>query len=433
MKKKLFSILLCMVMTAAVLTAEAFSVIAAAAEPSGSTGSSGIDLPIDLFADELKNLSSVNSDILSIGSRIYMTGAAEGGTAPYTYAYYYKRTTSKYWNTVGAEWTTSVKQIVTIKSAGSFNIRIAVKDAKGSTKEKSFTVNVTDGKSKAFRNNSTINTAGAVPGTTIILTGAASGSEGYRYAFYYKRTTAVAWTILGDEFGTGNLKGFTPKTEGEFNIKIDILDKNGELVSKQFALTISSAYTATAMSNTSEINTVSALPGTRIILTGAANGGTAPYSYAYYYKKCQASKWTVIGTEFGTAETAAVTLRNKGDYIFRVVTRDANGQVAKIFGVEITDTPECKLTNKSTISAGSVSVNTTVSINGAAVGGTAPYRYAFYYKRRTSKTWNVLADEFGTSQTASFKPRSAGEYNIRVVVKDEAGDTAEKEFDLTAE
>ena len=73
-----------------------------------------------------------------------------------------------------------------------------------------------------------------------------------------------------------------------------------------------------------------------------------------------------------------------------------------------------------------------ITVNGAVEGGTAPYTYAYYYKRSTNTKWKVLGTEFGTETTAKLKPTSAGSFDIRVVVKDSAGKTSTKLMTATA-
>ena len=179
---------------------------------------------------------------------------------------------------------------------------------------------------------------GAKPGTKIKLTGVAEGTGTYKYAFYYKRTTAKQWYIIGTEFSDTNMAQFTPKTEGEFNVKVDIIDENGEIVSRQFAVSISNDYAIeTSMKNRSSIDTEIAPVDSRITITGAATRGTAPYKYAYYYKKAAAKNWKAIGEEFTDAKTASIKLRNEGDYIIKVCVKDSTGaMVSKNFDVTIT-------------------------------------------------------------------------------------------------
>ena len=286
----------------------------------------------------LVNKSSINSEKISLGSRITFNGDAKGGSGSYTYTYSYKRTSAKLWKTIGTEDTGATVVFFTPVALGDFDIKITAKDSKGNTAEKTFTVSVVDGKSTAFKNNSTINVTGAKPGTKIKLTGVAEGTGTYKYAFYYKRTTAKQWYIIGTEFSDTNMAQFTPKTEGEFNVKVDIIDENGEIVSRQFSVSISNDYAIeTSMKNRSSIDTEIAPVDSRITITGAATRGTAPYKYAYYYKKAAAKNWKAIGEEFTDAKTASVKLRNEGDYIIKVCVKDSTGaMVSKNFDVTIT-------------------------------------------------------------------------------------------------
>lgn len=274
----------------------------------------------------LVNNSTVNSDALSLGSRITFTGSADGGAGNYKYSYYYKRKDAKVWKTVGAEFTSATSAFFTPTSIGEIDIRIVVKDSNDNTEENSFTVKVVDGKSDAFRNTSTVNKTGAKPGTKIKLTASATGSSGYKYAFYYKRTTAKHWYVIGKEFTDTANAQFTPKQEGEFIVKVDVMDGNGEIVSRVLAVSISNDYSSdTTLINKSSVSADSVPVNTRIIITGSAIGGSAPYTYAYYYKKAYAKNWIPIGDEFTDATTAGIKLRNECDYIIKVCVKDADG------------------------------------------------------------------------------------------------------------
>ncbi|MBR2175507.1 MAG: hypothetical protein IJ861_00995 [Clostridia bacterium] len=69
-----------------------------------------------------------------------------------------------------------------------------------------------------------------------------------------------------------------------------------------------------------------------------------------------------------------------------------------------------------------------MTIKGAAAGGTGTYTYEFYYKRSTATAWT----KFGSATSATFKPSSAGTFDIRVYVKDSKGAFAVKDFTVTA-
>ena len=67
------------------------------------------------------------------------------------------------------------------------------------------------------------------------------------------------------------------------------------------------------------------------------------------------------------------------------------------------------------------------------ISGTGDYTYAFYYKKSSRTDWYAMAPEF-TTKTAAFKLASAVSYDVKVVVKDAEGRTAEQIYkvDVTA-
>ena len=55
---------------------------------------------------------------------------------------------------------------------------------------------------------------------------------------------------------------------------------------------------------------------------------------------------------------------------------------------------------------------------------------SYYYKRSTSETWKLIGTENTTSAAASFKPTSAGNFDLKIVVTDGDGKSIEKTFAL---
>lgn len=92
------------------------------------------------------------------------------------------------------------------------------------------------------------------------------------------------------------------------------------------------------------------------------------------------------------------------------------------------------LKNESTVTPTTVEVGNTIQFNGAASGGTAPYKYWFQYKKSTSSTWTTLGTTYGTAATATLKPGTAVGYNAKITVKDGKGTIKSKIFnvDVTA-
>ena len=83
------------------------------------------------------------------------------------------------------------------------------------------------------------NGAYAFAGTVTILSGtvyASGGEGGYKYAFYYKKTTSKAFTLIGEEFGDATTATFTPASSTKYNVRINVMDADGNVVTKQYKI-----------------------------------------------------------------------------------------------------------------------------------------------------------------------------------------------------
>ncbi len=197
------------------------------------------------------------------------------------------------------------------------------------------------------------------------------------------------------------------------------------------------------LNNTSTISAANVMIGTEVTLNGKATGGTNPYKFAYYYKKATDSAWTrVYTTPAGNAYTKIAEMTFKpttaGTYNIRINVKDNNGTgilATKEFTVKVAGE---KLKNNSTVSATSITAGGEITLNGKAEGGTSPYKFAYYYKKLTDSAWTrVYTTPAGYAYTKNaemtFKPTTAGTYNIRINVKDDngTGTMVSKEFTIT--
>ena len=182
------------------------------------------------------------------------------------------------------------------------------------------------------------------------------------------------------------------------------------------------------LTNTSVISKADPRLGENVSISASAVNGTAPYTYAFYYKRSANTKWNVIGTEFGTAKSATFKPTAAADYDIKVVVKDAAGKTAeKLFKLTVVK----GLTNTSWINAEKVQIGDDIRVTGGAEGGAGGYRYAFYFKRSANSKWNKIGTEFGTKTYGITIPQAAVGYDMKVIVKDSAGNTAEKIFKVT--
>ena len=174
--------------------------------------------------------------------------------------------------------------------------------------------------------------------------------------------------------------------------------------------------------NTSSVESETIELGDTINITGAAEGGTAPYKYEYFFKQASKSEWSRKNVSDTTASTT-VKPGSAVPYDIKVIVTDAEGNTSeKQFRITV----KAGLTNTSLVSS-SVTLGSTINITGSAEGGTAPYKYTYYYKQASASGW-VKKNVSDTTTTTTVKPGSAVAYNIKVVVTDAAGKTAEKVY-----
>ena len=388
----------------------------------GTVVSKTFNVSIKPNSSTLANNSTISAATVAPNTTVTITGKASGGTSPYRYAYYYKKTSSATWNIKGKEYGTATSVTITPSTATTYDIMVNVEDNTGTVKSKYFTLTV---KSNSLVNNSTISTTSTTVGNTVTLKGAASGGKSpYTYAFMYKKSTSDSWSHIGTKYGTATSGTFTPSSAVNYDVMVNVKDASGKVKSKTFTLKVG----ASTLANNSTISTTSVTLGDSVTLKGAASGGKSPYTYAFMYKKSTSDSWSHIGTKYGTATSGTFTPGSAVNYDVMVNVKDAAGIVrSKTFTLKVT---KSVLTNNSTISTTSTTVGNTVTLKGAASGGKSPYTYAFMYKKSTSDSWSHIGTKYGTATSGSFIPGSAVNYDVMVNVKDASGKVKSKTFTL---
>ena len=379
--------------------------------------------------DPLTNTSTVSTTNPQVGQIVTLTGKASGGTTPYKYAFYYKKSTSSGYTTIGTAYGSATTATFTPGAVATYNIKIVVKDSTGKTAAK--TVNITSVKKDdtPLTNTSTVSAKTVEKGTSVTLHGKATGGTSpYRFTYQYKKATSKTWTTLKEADTTSAYAAFTPGMVAKYNVRITVKDQNGSTATRNYDVT--STDPAAALTNTSKLSASTGVKGKAVTITGSATGGTSPYKFAYYYKKSTSSGWTTI-KDFSSATTAAFTPGAAATYNVKVVVKDNTGKTAER-ELSYQATAGAALSNTSTLSTTTPKVGQTITISGKATGGTAPYTYAYYYKKSSKTSWIVIDEEFTSSAAATVVLGSAVDYDIMVIVKDAAGQTAKKTFTVTA-
>ena len=367
---------------------------------------------------DLVNSSKISPAKITLGSSATVTCSASGGTSPYTYAVYSKLSSATYYSTVRNYASgTSVK--FTPSAAGTYNVRVYVKDSKGTTAIKSFNVNVTKG---VVTNKSTVSATTTTLGKSITITGtAAGGTSPYQYASWYKHSTASSYT-LNRNYSSTRTMTFKPAHSGKYTLLVRVKDNLGTVISKTITITVNPG----PLTSTTKVSATSITLGNKVTITNSATGGKYGYKYAAYYKKSTSQYYTTL-KDFTTTKTFYFKPASAGTWNLRTKVKDASGKiVTKNFNISVT----APLANKTTISTTKIVLGSSVKVTAKATGGKSPYKYAGYMKKSTATKYTEFRAA-STTSTMYAKPTSVGTWNLRIKVKDASGKVLSKDFKVT--
>ena len=171
-----------------------------------------------------------------------------------------------------------------------------------------------------------------------------------------------------------------------------------------------------------KVDRTSAVVGQRIRWTATAKGGRGKLRYCFYVLKNGRIFQRGTYSFTGSGSFAPIT---PGQYTVRVYVKDANGKVVSRDSEAITFVPESPLVVGS-IKADrlNAAVGETITWTAAAAGGYGSPRYCFY----------VLLDgrivrkgSYGAAASFRYTPAEAGNYTVRVFIKDSTGKIAKRD------
>ncbi len=297
----------------------------------GKTATVTVTVSSETPVNKLVNNSTVSSTSVKVGDKVTLTAKASGGTAPYTYALLYKKSTASSYTAIGTKYGTASTGSFKPGKAVNYDVMINVKDADGTVKSKTFAVKVSGNTTTALVNNSTVSSTSVKVGDKVTLTAKASGGTApYTYALLYKKSTSSTWFKIGTKYGTASTGSFKPGKAVNYDVMINVKDAKGTVKSKTFTIKVSASSggsTGGALTGKSTVSSTSVSKGTKVTLKGAATGGTSPYLYAYYFKKSNSTTWVAIGNEYTTNTSAYFTPGTATTYNVLIKVMDNNGVV----------------------------------------------------------------------------------------------------------
>ena len=272
-------------------------------------------------------------------------------------------------------------------------------------------------------NISSLSSSTVTAGDTFKLFGKAKGGTGsYQYAFYWKKSTSVNWNTKS-AYGKATFASYNFSTPGSYDVKVNVKDSSGTVKSVIYTVTVNPVE----LVNKSSLSSSNVTAGKSVTLKGAATGGTGSYTYAFYWKKSSSKTWT-LKSAYGKESSVSYNFSTPGTYDVRVDVKDASGNV-KTVTYELTVNPAA-LENKSAISDTDVAAGKSVTLKGAASGGTGSYQYAFYWRKLGNTNWNVKS-AYGTASSVSYSFSTPGTYEVKVNVKDASGTVKSLTYSIT--
>jgi hypothetical protein len=256
----------------------------------------------------------------------------------------------------------------------------------------------------------------AYPEDQVSLNASVSGiKDTYTYSYAYSLDEGKTRTPI--ETGVSEtVIDFPLPSAGNYRFYIDVFE-NGEVVTQ----VVSDNYPVlTRPSATLKSDKVSPQNrNTTVKFTASASGGKGPYTYQF---ACDRDGKDIYQGEAMATNTVSLPLNEAGEYTIKVVARDANGkeaeQATQVY--QIRDNPLAQITTdrdqELTHYAGDE-----VILQADVVGGTAPFKYRFYYKLGSKTVELSDPDVNGNGALISVTPTIAGNYTFMVEVTDDNG------------
>ena len=179
------------------------------------------------------------------------------------------------------------------------------------------------------------------------------------------------------------------------------------------------------LTNQSILSADSIVLGKSVTVSCAAKYGTAPYTYAVYYRKAGTTKWTTA-QGYKTNATVKFTPKAAVNYDIRVAVKDATGKIVR---KDMTLTVKKPLANTSKLNAETIKLGEKVKVRCFAENGEAPYTFSVLYKKSSATKWTSLAVN-STKNIFLLKPGAAVNYDICVIARSADGQSAKKTLTL---
>ena len=352
------------------------------------------------------------------GDSITWTAEAVGGSGSLRYNFYIYKDGAAVLKT---GYTAAKTAAYTASGAGTYSVKVFVKDSAGTIVSKTGgNVAVAADSGALTVTGVTADKTAAKPGDSITWTAAASGGTGtLRYNFYICKDGAV---VQKTGYAAAKTAAYTASEAGTYSVKVFVKDSAGTIVTK-IGGTVTVAADSGALTVTGvTADKITAKVGDTITWTAAASGGSGTLRYCFYIYKDGA---VVQKTGYTAAKTAAYPAAEAGIYSVKVFVKDSAGTVAAKTGGTVTVAAATQTLTILSVKGNKTSAKVGETVTWTAIaGGSGTLRYCFnIYKDGTI----VQKGSYGAANTLTYTVQAAGNYSVKVYVKDGTGAAVSKQ------
>ncbi len=370
----------------------------------------------ELYDTSKLHIQSFTADAESpsyTGVNIELSVTAGGGEGDLSYKFSVGSTViSDYSSSSNCKWTPA--------TAGTYEVKVEVKDTAGQTvsKDMTFEIKDIDEEVKPVIQNIEVtpsnseNTEIKLGAEATVDVTAGGGNTGTKLLFYkYTITDPSGKTANVPYYTLKNQYKFTPASTGVYSITTVVQGSDNAITAKTVdydcVKELSQPGTLTASLSHKDAGSG------KYTFTATAAGGKAPYSYEF---KLNGSTVQAASAK----NTYTLTATDAGNYNVEVTVKDAEGTIVTktdsvhIGGSDVEPTPSevavaLKMEDKD---------NGIYKFTANATGGQAPYEYQFVANGEVVK-------EYSASNTVTLDMSADSQYTIKVIVRDSSGKTAE--------
>lgn len=339
-----------------------------------------------------------------------------GNTKKLEYKYVWEKDNWSEWGVL-KDFSSETTMVWKPETSGNYTIYVDVKDTEGNlnTFTRQFVVEdyiwqiqsiVTDKESPQEKKELPIKISTNVEGETAL-----------EYKYVWEKNNWSEWGVIQDFSKNPGCK-WSPETEGNYTIYVDVKDPAGKIVTKTISYTIEKnvwKYEGISLSSGQ-----TCLPGAEIKISPIVSGHTQNLVYKFVWAKEHWIQWGVIQDFSETSECTWIAPTKKGDYFIYVDIQSEDGETRTIASkVTVTgDGWEIEDVNWNHNSC--IPIGETISGELLVAGDTEGLQFKYVWMKNNWAQWGVLKD-YSNEKYIIWSPEEAGDYYLYIDVQDQNG------------